>query len=94
MASLQVRLQPTTEDELRFVLAAEQHEDNAPQCNCHRLWLDVVLTNTRAIALYKSEGFVQEGTIRDGYKTATGYESMALMSILETEYFTFANRLK
>ncbi|KPQ37291.1 MAG: Acetyltransferase [Phormidesmis priestleyi Ana] len=57
------------------------------QYGCHRLWLDVVLKNSRAKALYESEDFVLEGIIRDGYKTATGYESMALMSLLAPEYF-------
>lgn len=52
----------------------------------HRLWLDVLESNHRAKALYESEEFVAEGIIREGAKTATGYESMILMSMLESEY--------
>ena len=32
---------------------------------CHRLWLDVFDYNLRAIELYKSEGFIQEGILRE-----------------------------
>lgn len=56
------------------------------QLGHHRLWLDVLETNHRAKALYESEGFVAEGVLRDSYKTSTGYESMILMSMLESEY--------
>ena len=56
------------------------------QLGHHRLWLDVLESNHRARALYKSEGFIAEGVVRDGYKTVSGYESMILMSMLESEY--------
>ncbi|PZO20066.1 MAG: GNAT family N-acetyltransferase [Leptolyngbya foveolarum] len=56
------------------------------QLGHHRLWLDVLERNHRAKGLYESEGFVAEGVIRDGFKTPTGYESMILMSMLESEY--------
>lgn len=56
------------------------------QLGHHRLWLDVLESNRRAKHLYESEGFVTEGVIREGFKTKTGYESMILMSILESEY--------
>lgn len=56
------------------------------QLGHHRLWLDVLERNHRAKGLYESEGFVAEGVIRDGFKTLTGYESMILMSMLESEY--------
>ncbi len=52
----------------------------------HRLWFDVLESNSRARQLYDSEGFVCEGVLRDGWKTADGYESMRMMSMLETEY--------
>ncbi len=54
----------------------------------HRLWFDVLLSNQRAQALYRSEGFVVEGRLRDGWKTASGYEDMLLMSMLAHEYQT------
>jgi len=52
----------------------------------HRFWLDVKSLNTRALALYRSEGFVEEGRLRDSVKTDDGYDSLVVMSILESEY--------
>jgi diamine N-acetyltransferase len=52
----------------------------------HRLWLDVVTTNERARALYLSEGFVEEGTMREAARRPSGFVSLILMSILEQEY--------
>ena len=52
----------------------------------HRLWLDVLETNRRARTLYESEGFCFEGLLRECWKTANGYQSLILMSILEQEY--------
>jgi diamine N-acetyltransferase len=53
---------------------------------CHRLWLDVYEYNKRAIELYKSEGFLHEGIIRECKKYDDNYYSMHIMSILENEY--------
>jgi diamine N-acetyltransferase len=52
----------------------------------HRFWLDVKSLNVRAQALYRSEGFVEEGRLRDSVKTDDGYDSLILMSMLEDEY--------
>ena len=52
----------------------------------HRFWLDVKSLNERALALYRSEGFVEEGRLRDSVKTDDGYDSLIVMSMLETEY--------
>ncbi len=52
----------------------------------HRLWLDVYDDNTRAIALYESQGFVLEGTLRDNIKSKTGFRSQRIYSMLENEY--------
>ncbi|WP_280150859.1 GNAT family protein [Piscinibacter sp. XHJ-5] len=52
----------------------------------HRFWLDVKSKNTRAQALYRSEGFVEEGRLRDSVKTDDGYDSLIVMSMLEHEY--------
>ena len=52
----------------------------------HRFWLDVKLLNVRAQALYRSEGFVEEGRLRDSVKTDDGYDSQVVMSMLEGEY--------
>ena len=52
----------------------------------HRFWLDVKQHNTRAQALYESEGFVVEGTLRDAVRLDAGYDSLVVMSMLEGEY--------
>jgi RimJ/RimL family protein N-acetyltransferase len=52
----------------------------------HRFWLDVRSHNTRALALYRSEGFVEEGRLRDSVKTDEGYDSLVVMSLLAQEY--------
>ncbi|MDN5212607.1 GNAT family protein [Fulvivirgaceae bacterium BMA12] len=53
------------------------------QNNYHRLWLDVFSENHRAFQLYKSEGFEQEGIIRECIKTEDGWKSLILMSIIK-----------
>jgi diamine N-acetyltransferase len=56
------------------------------QLGAHRLWLDVVTGNGRARALYRSEGFVEEGILREAARRPSGFVSLVLMSILEQEY--------
>ena len=56
----------------------------------HRFWLDVKSLNTRALALYQSEGFVEEGRLRESVRMtaggADGYDSLIVMSMLDREY--------
>ena len=52
----------------------------------HRLWLDVKGRNVRAQALYRSEGFVEEGRLRESVRTGDGYDSLVVMSMLEAEH--------
>ncbi|MEO0406147.1 MAG: N-acetyltransferase [Cyanobacteria bacterium P01_A01_bin.135] len=53
----------------------------------HRLWLDVKPFNQRAQTLYRTSGFVEEGTLRDCYKSPNGdYGSLIIMSVLRPEY--------
>jgi RimJ/RimL family protein N-acetyltransferase len=54
--------------------------------HAHRFWLDVKARNTRAQALYRSEGFVEEGRLRDSVRTDDGYDSLIVMSLLENEH--------
>lgn len=62
--------------------------------NCHRLWLDVLETNERARHLYESEGFQEEGKLRDCLLINGAFKSLVIMSILEKEYKnTTANRV-
>ena len=51
----------------------------------HRLWLDVMEHNHRAQALYESEGFVREGTLRECLRVGDRYVSLHVMSILNRE---------
>lgn len=59
----------------------------------HRFWLDVKSLNTRALALYASEGFVEEGRLRESVRLqpapgqpADGYDTLVVMSLLDREY--------
>ena len=52
----------------------------------HRFWLDVKSGNHRAQALYRSEGFVEEGRLRESVRTGDGYDSLIVMSMLEHEH--------
>jgi diamine N-acetyltransferase len=52
----------------------------------HRFWLDVKARNTRAKALYDSEGFVVEGQLREAVKVSEGFESLIVMSMLQSEF--------
>ncbi|MDC0667971.1 GNAT family N-acetyltransferase [Nannocystis radixulma] len=52
----------------------------------HRLWLDVKAGNARARHLYRSEGFVEEGVMRDCLREGARRESLVLMSVLRPEY--------
>lgn len=54
--------------------------------NANRLWLDVKVNNMRAIHLYKKQGFVVEGTLRECLKNEKGFESLHIMSILKSEF--------
>lgn len=55
--------------------------------NAHRLWLDVRISNKNAQEIYLSEGFKEEGTLRECVFYNGEYESIIIMSILEQEYF-------
>jgi hypothetical protein len=41
-------------------------------CSAHRFWLDVKSLNERALALYRSEGFVEEGRLRESVRCGRG----------------------
>ena len=46
----------------------------------HRLWIDVIAYNTRAFELYKSEGFVLEGKLRENDFFEGEYQSLYILS--------------
>lgn len=52
----------------------------------HRLWLEVMEHNDRAIKLYQSEGFILEGVHRESLKQKERFVSLKVMSILAHEY--------
>ena len=52
----------------------------------HRFWLDVKENNTRALALYRDEGFVEEGRLRDSVKSGDGWQSLIVLSMLRDEH--------
>jgi RimJ/RimL family protein N-acetyltransferase len=52
----------------------------------HRFWLDVKKLNARALALYASEGFVEEGRLRESVQVAGGYDDLIVMGMLDREY--------
>jgi diamine N-acetyltransferase len=52
----------------------------------HRFWLDVKARNQRAQALYASEGFVEEGRLRESVRTDDGYDALVVMSMLDREH--------
>jgi diamine N-acetyltransferase len=58
--------------------------------HAHRFWLDVKGLNTRALSLYLSEGFVEEGRLRESVRVtidgADGYDSLIVMSLLDREF--------
>lgn len=54
--------------------------------DAHRLWLDVFPHNDRARHLYKSRGFVEEGTLRESYYFRGEYRSVVILSMLDREY--------
>ena len=56
------------------------------ELGAHRLWLDTQTRNTRARHLYASEGFVEEGVLRECWRQHGAWQSLVVMSILEPEY--------
>ena len=59
--------------------------------HAHRFWLDVKALNTRAQAFYASEGFIEEGRLRESVRLtdeagAGAYDSLVVMSLLDREY--------
>ena len=64
------------------LLAAMAFRDLA----AHRFWLDVKARNLRAQALYRSEGFIEEGRLRESVRTDDGYDSLIVMSMLRAEH--------
>ena len=66
------------------------------QLGAHRFWLDVKGRNTRAQALYRSEGYVEEGRLRECVRAeplpdaqgvmGEGFDDLIVMSLLKREF--------
>jgi RimJ/RimL family protein N-acetyltransferase len=56
------------------------------QLHAHRFWLEVRSLNARALALYASEGFVEEGRLRESVRAGDGYDSLVVMGMLDREF--------
>ena len=57
------------------------------ELGAHRLWLDVKPFNDRARALYRSEGFVEEGVLRGALLEPDGtFQDLVVMSLLRPEW--------
>jgi RimJ/RimL family protein N-acetyltransferase len=54
--------------------------------NAHKVWLEVLADNERAIRAYKSCGFIQEGRIRDNAWRDGHYADELVMGILREEW--------
>jgi len=52
----------------------------------HRFWLDVKSRNVRAQAVYRAEGFVEEGRLRESVRIEGGWDSLVVMSMLAAEH--------
>lgn len=53
--------------------------------NVHRLWLCVLETNARAIGLYTTQGFREEGRLREAIWRGGRYVDYIVMSLLDRE---------
>jgi len=56
------------------------------ELHAHRLFLDVFADNARALRLYSSFGFVEEGLMREAALRDGQYCSLHLLSLLDREY--------
>jgi GNAT superfamily N-acetyltransferase len=57
------------------------------EIGAHRVWLEVVASNVPARTLYESEGFLLEGTYRDGFRRPDKtYEDLMHYGLLRSEW--------
>lgn len=58
------------------------------ELNLNRIYLSVISTNKRAIRLYRSLGFVEEGCLRKAQFKGGRYLDVLVMALLKDEYCT------
>lgn len=56
------------------------------ELNLNRIYLTVLSTNERAVGLYRSLGFKQEGTLRQAQYKGGQYIDVCVMGLLRAEY--------
>lgn len=56
------------------------------ELNLHRVELDVLATNPRAIHIYEKLGFRREGVLRHAQFRGGAYVDLVLMAVLDTEW--------
>jgi RimJ/RimL family protein N-acetyltransferase len=56
------------------------------ELSLHRLSVEVVETNERALRFFEKAGFIREGARRDGYFHNHRFSNFILLSILEGEF--------
>ena len=56
------------------------------QLRAHRLWLDVFVTNARAMHIYRKAGFREDGVFREAIYRDGEFHTLLLFSILDREY--------
>lgn len=56
------------------------------EMNLHRVQLDALDTNERAIACYKKCGFIEEGRKRESWYQAGAYHDLVFMGVLREEF--------
>ena len=67
---------------LRLILARAFGDHGA-----HRVWLDAVESNERALHTYRAVGFTDEGAMREAWRTGEhDYEDILLLSMLDREW--------
>ena len=54
--------------------------------NMHKIWLQVIESNTRAILFYSRFDFKKEGVLRENIYKNGQYENIIIMSMLKQEY--------
>ena len=73
-------------DVVEVLLAYAFHERHL-----HRVWLDVLATNERALRCYRSAGFVEEGRQRQHAWVDGEYVDLVLMGVLRDEWESSAS---
>jgi diamine N-acetyltransferase len=56
------------------------------ELNAHRVWLDVIEGNSRAIHVYRKLGFVEEGRFREAALRKDGWKDLLIFGILRQEW--------